>query len=160
MQCIIPGIITSSGLEICKHRGQTNPRHVLKNSNETLGLFHLISGHFVIQSYAYTDFTKPPIGIHLEEAECPRPCSSYYTYKLAFDEANKKYDEDIFYYDFMAYFPTSELEEWIESDEYPMGSLFSEIGGALGLLLGSSVGSMGTWLLKIICKALQSMNHQ
>ena len=137
MNCTLPGAMNSLGYEMCRHRGMSPPENVLNRSNESLGLYNLITG---FQGH-YTDMLAPPIGAGMEEGDCLARCESY-CYRIIGEDFTYYLDDDMQRNDFFAYFPSLELEQWTEVDSYTGGSLVSDIGGALGLLLGSSLASL------------------
>ena len=89
----------------------------------------------------YTDLLSPPIGADLEDDLCQKSCQGF-SYRLVNEDFSPDNDEDMQVNDFFAYFPSFKLEQWTESDAYTSNSLLSDIGGALGLLLGSSIVSI------------------
>ena len=141
MACVLPGIQNSLGLPMCTEEGVTPSEDVLNNSNETLGLLHLISGSHTNPAWNYLDLLKPPIGGRLNRTKCPQRCERF-TYRLEYEVFNTESDADMFDNDFFAYFPTAEVELWTETGYYTTSGLMSDVGGVLGLLLGSSVLSV------------------
>lgn len=108
-----------------------------------MGLF----AGFDFLSYGKADLTSPPIGVHKESSGCLSRCSSY-TYRLLEEEVSV-YDDDMdrTAADLYLHFASSTVETWTEYRlEGPLG-FATEIGGALGLVLGASLLSLSLALV-------------
>ena len=54
------------------------------------------------------------------------------------------------------YFPSNLVEEWVKYESYGVITLFSNIGGMLGLMLGASVMTLFTLILMAMSKAVNT----
>ena len=112
-----------------------------RGSNASLGLGNLIEGTKPYQpANHYPDLVQLAIGRWLDSSPCIKKCVSF-TYRTV-EESFGESDEKMYKFDFYAYFPSSQIEYWTERESYTGVDLLSDIGGAMGLLLGSSVLSL------------------
>ena len=138
--CTLPGVLTQKSWPVCDKIG-VDSAEVVHGSNESLGLNNLIEGSRAYQpADQYPDLVRLPIGRWLDSSPCQKKCVSF-TYRTV-EESFGDSDEKMYNFDFYAYFPSSQIEYWTEREAYTGVDLLSDIGGAMGLLLGSSVLSL------------------
>ena len=135
---------------MCEHRGPNPPldstHEDIIASNDSLGLQFLISGSTDVREDKYPDLMRPPIGLKLDRTVCPKRCEGF-TYRLAEEAVNPG---DIWHPHFYAYFPSTEVEQWTESGFYSVLGFLSDVGGVLGLLLGSSLLSVARMVVDVL----------
>ncbi len=112
--------------------------------NGTLGYFGLMGLGDEARNKNAT-LLSPPIGVYKDTSSCKVRCLSY-TYHLV-EEPVAYYDKDMQVADLYLYFASTTVETWTEYRLEGFIGFLSEIGGALGLVLGASLFSLSIMVI-------------